>query len=143
MNPRVIVDTNILFAALVSSRSRIREVLFTKNKLFGEDALAFVCPRFLFVELFKHKERIVAATELSEEDLLDALNALLTRVPFVDEASIPLGTWLQARQLCHGVDEKDTPFVALAIHLNARLWTDDMELRDGLRAKNFNLFFEP
>ena len=137
MNPPVIVDTNILFAALVSSRSRLREILFTENEL------DFSCPRFLFVELFKHKERILAATELSEDDLLDALNALLARVHFVDEAIIPLGTWLEARRLCHGIDEKDTPFVALTIHLNARLWTDDAELKAGLRARNFNLFFEP
>ena len=137
MKAPVIVDTNILFAALVSSRSRIREILFTEKEL------DFSCPRFLFVELFKHKERILAATELSEDDLLDALNALLARVHFVDEATIPLGTWLEARRLCHGIDEKDTPFIALTIHLNARLWTEDAELKAGLRAKNFNLFFEP
>ena len=137
MNLPVIVDTNILFAALVSSRSLIREILFTENKL------NFSCPRFLFVELFKHKERILAATELSEDELLDALNALLSRVHFVDEATIPLGTWLEARRLCHGIDEKDTPFIALTIHLNARLWTEDAELKSGLRGKDFNLFFEP
>jgi len=137
MNPAVIVDTNILFATLVSSRSRIREILFTGP------GLNFTCPRFLFVELFKHKERIQAATELSEDELLDALNALLARVHFVDEATIPLGTWLEARRLCSGVDEKDTPFIALTIHQNGRLWTEDDELKSGLRAKNFDLFFEP
>ena len=137
MNPSVIVDTNILFAALVSSRSRLREILFTANEL------SFSCPRFLFVELFKHKERILAATELSEDELLDALNVLLSRVHFVEEATIPLGTWLEARRLCHDIDEKDTPFVALTLHLNARLWTDDAELKSGLRGKDFNLFFEP
>lgn len=115
MHPSVVVDTNILFAALVGSRFRIREFLFT------EKARNFSCPRFLFVELFKHKERIVAATELSEEELLDALNALRARVHFVDEATIPIGTWLEARRLGHGIDEKDAPFVALTIHLSARL----------------------
>jgi predicted nucleic acid-binding protein len=137
MNPAVVVDTNILFAALVGSRSRIRELLFT------EKGLNFSCPRFLFVELFKHKERIVAATQLSEDELLDALNALLARVHFVDEATIPIGTWLEARRLCHGIDEKDAPFIALTIHLNARLWTEDTELKNGLRAKDFRLFFDP
>ena len=137
MNSSVVVDTNILFAALVGSRSRIREFLFT------EKGLSFSCPRFLFVELFKHKERILTATDLSEEDLLDALNALLARVHFVDESTIPIGIWLEARRLCHDIDEKDTPFIALTIHLNGRLWTDDSELKTGLRAKGFGLFFEP
>ena len=68
MNPPVIVDTNIFFAALVSRRSRLRE------SLLMEAGVDFCSPRFLFTELFKHKERIMAATELNEEDLLDALN---------------------------------------------------------------------
>jgi len=41
------------------------------------------------------------------------------------------------------VDLKDTPFVALALHLDARLWTDDEELKAGLRARGFDQFFEP
>ena len=45
------------------------------------------------VELFKHKERIAAATELPEDDLLDCLNALLARITFVEEGAIPIGTW--------------------------------------------------
>ncbi len=134
MNPPVIVDTNILFSALVSRRSRIREVLLV------EGGLSFCCPRFIFSELFKHKERIVAATDLSEDELLDALNALFAHLQFVDESTILVGDWLEARRLCSGIDEKDTPFV---IHLNARLWTEDNELKNGLRAKGFNLFFEP
>ena len=50
---------------------------------------------------------------------------------------------MQARRLCEGVDLKDTPFVALALHLDARLWTDDEELKVGLRARGFDQFFEP
>ena len=41
------------------------------------------------------------------------------------------------------MDLKDTPFVALALHLDAHLWTDDKELKTGLRAKGFDRFFEP
>ena len=136
MNPPIVVDTNVLFSALISQHSRVREILLM------EAGLSFCCPRFIFSELFKHKERIVAATDLSEEELLDALNALFARIRFVDESAIPLGTWLEARRLCSGVDEKDTPFVALTIHLNAQLWTEDDELKKGLRAKGFGLFFK-
>jgi predicted nucleic acid-binding protein len=137
MNPPVVVDTNILFAALVSRRSPLRETLLM------EAGVRFCSPRFIFTELFKHKERILAATDLSEEELLEAVTALFSRLAFEDEGAIPLGDWIQARQLCSGVDEKDTPFVALTIHLNARLWTEDEELKRGLRAKGFNHFFEP
>ena len=60
-----------------------------------------------------------------------------------EHTPIPLGDWIQARRLCSDVDEKDTPFIALTIHLNARLWTEDAELKRGLRAKGFDHFFEP
>ena len=136
MNPPVIVDTNIFFAALVSRHSRLRE------NLLAEPASRFFCPRFLFIELFKHKERIIAATELAEEDLLDALNAIFARIHFIDESAIPIGTWLEARRLCRDIDEKDTPFVALSLHLNGQVWTDDEELKRGLRAKGFIKFYE-
>lgn len=83
------------------------------------------------------------ATKLPEENVLEALNELIESLQLIEAASIPLGVWMQARRLCNGVDLKDTPFVALALHLNARLWTDDEKLKAGLRAKGFDLFFEP
>ena len=108
-----------------------------------ESKVSFCCPRFVFAELFKHKERILAATNLSEAELIDALNSLFAHIEFIDESAIPIGDWLEARRLCSGIDEKDAPFVALAIYLNAHLWTGDGELKDGLRTKNFSRFFEP
>jgi predicted nucleic acid-binding protein len=137
MNPPVVVDTNILFAALVGRRSPLREALLM------EAGVRLYSPRFIFTELFKHKDRLLAATELSEDELLEAVSALFSRLSFEDEGAIPLGDWIQARRLCSDVDEKDTPFVALTIHLNARLWTEDAELKRGLRAKGFDHFFEP
>jgi len=82
------------------------------------------------------------ATELSEDELLEALNSLFAHIQFLDESAIPIGDWFEARRLCLGTDEKDTPFVALAIHLNAPLWTEDRELKEGLRTKGFSSFFE-
>ena len=95
------------------------------------------------MELFKHRDRLLAATRLPEDKLLEALNELLESLQLVEAASIPVGIWMQARRLCDGVDLKDTPFVALTLHLDARLWTDDEELKTGLRAKGFDQFFEP
>jgi predicted nucleic acid-binding protein len=71
------------------------------------------------------------------------MNALFARIRFVDESSISIGEWMEARRLCSGIDEKDAPFIALAIHLNARLWMEDDELKKGLGNKGFGLFFEP
>lgn len=35
-----------------------------------------------------------------------------------------------------GIDEKDTPFVALTIDLEGSLWTGDKKLINGLRSKS-------
>jgi len=55
MSPFIVVDTSVLFAALVSGRSRLREAFF------ADVVSPFCAPRFLFVELFKHKDRLLAA----------------------------------------------------------------------------------
>ena len=49
---------------------------------------------------------------------------------------------MEAYRLCRGIDEKDTPYVALTLHLDGRLWTEDAELKSGLKARGFNRWFE-
>jgi len=93
--------------------------------------------------LFKHKTRLARATGLTDEELLDALHALVNRLEFVNEANISLGMWMEAHRLCRDVDEQDTPYVALTLHLDGRLWTEDAQLKQALRAKGFHNFFEP
>jgi predicted nucleic acid-binding protein len=138
VNPdAVVVDTNILFSLLLRGETTLRKRFLTGS------APSFHCPRFVFVELFQHKERIVRATELSEYHLLECLSEFLARVHFVEEGGIPIGTWIEARRLCRDVDLKDAPFIALTLHLDGRLWTGDEQLKAGLRARGFDRFFEP
>jgi predicted nucleic acid-binding protein len=132
---RIVIDANILFAALLPRESRLREGILTDRRH------TFFAPRFVFIEIFKHKDRIVAATELEAEDLLGCLNALLARITFVEEGAIPIGTWMEGRRLCAGVDAKDAPFVTLALHVDGMLWTLDAELEAGLRRQGFERFF--
>jgi len=95
------------------------------------------------VELFKHKERLERASGLAETDLLAGLHTLLSQLEFVNEANIPVGTWVEAYRLCRGTDENETPYVALTLHMDGRFWTEDNELKVSLRARAFDRFFEP
>jgi len=133
----VVVDTNLAFKALASGGGDLR------NRMDPTLRLQLHSPLFLFIELFKHKERLLHASRLSEEELLEALQVLLDRIQFATESNIPLGTWMEAHRLCRDVDDKDTAFVALTLHLDGQLWTEDEELKTGLRAKGFNRFFTP
>jgi len=70
-------------------------------------ALPLFAPRFLFVELFKHKERLMDASRVTEAEILQALYTLVSRIEFINEADIPLDKWMEAHRLCREVDEKD------------------------------------
>lgn len=138
MNPAcVVVDANLAFKALAAGRGDLRD------RLAPTGEVSFFSPRFLFVELFKHKERLVHAARVSEEELLEALHTLVSRMEFVPESSISVGTWMEAHRLCRDVDPKDTPYVALALHLDGCLWTEDEKLKTGLKARGFDRFFVP
>ena len=132
----IIVDTNILFAAMRSANSRIREVLERPD-------LKFYAPNFLVVEIFKHKEKILNKSKASEAEIYEFLNQLLRKVQFINEEHLSLANIIQAYKLCKDVDEKDSLFVALTFELDGELWTRDEALKIGLIKKGFVSFFEP
>ncbi|MBI2926632.1 MAG: nucleotide-binding protein, PIN domain-containing protein [Verrucomicrobia bacterium] len=133
----VVVDANIAFKALAAGRGDLRD------RLGPATSVTFYAPPFLFVELFKQKERLAAAATVSEEEMLEALHVLVSRLEFVNEANVPIGAWMEAHRLCRETDEKDSPYVAPTLHLDGRLWTEDAALKAGLRARGFDRFFGP
>ena len=137
MTTAVVIDANRIFSALIASNGSLRRILRDATEF------TFHCPKYVLVELFKHKERISAASGLSEAELLGLLHELLERIRFFDEDAIGIGRWTEAWRLCRDVDENDTAYVALALELNAELWTSDRELETGLRKKGFTRFFVP
>jgi len=134
---RVVVDANIAFRALAQGRGDLRA------RLELPDDQVFFAPFFVLVELYKHKERIQRQSALAEDAVLTALHELCECLTFIREAEIAIGTWVEAGRLINDVDPKDTPYVALTLHLGAKLWTHDSELKQGLRAKGFDEFWEP
>ena len=133
---RVVVDTNVAFSALAAGCGNLA------IRLLSPSETVFFAPRFLFVELFKHRDRLLAATRFPEDKLFEALNELLESLQLVEAASIPVGIWMQAPPPLRDGLERHT-VLRPALHLDARLSTDDEELKTGLRAKGFDQFFEP
>ena len=132
----IVVDSNIIFSALLSKNSFFLETLL-------KEEYRFVSPNFLFTEIFKHKEKILKHSKLTEPELLELLNNLFSTVQFIPYNFISVQSLQKAIELCTGVDMKDAIFVALSIELNAALWTGDKTLKDGIAAKGFNQFFSP
>jgi predicted nucleic acid-binding protein len=131
---KVVIDTNSLFSSLLLHNERRRAVLFSK-------AYQFYCPNYLFVELFKHKEKILRYTKATEAEVYEYLAHILEHIRFVNPALISPVHKETAYTLCADVDEHDTVFVALTLELEALLWTGDKTLREGLQQKGFQKFF--
>lgn len=132
----IIVDTNIIFSVFVTGRSSFADTLLRSTYRF------FICELAL-VELFKHRDKIVEASRLSEEEIVRLYHILLRRISIYKEDLIAPENWRAAYHLCRDVDENDTPHVALTLELDGLLWTGDKMLREGLQRKGFERFFEP
>lgn len=81
----IVLDTNIIFSILLDRGSKIREKFFEKD-------VRYIAPNFVFVELFKHKEKLLKFSRLSEAELLELLHRILHRITFVDESTIATAT---------------------------------------------------
>ncbi len=77
----IIHDSNIIFKAFRGKNSTIRD------KLYNPD-INFYAPNFLVVEIFKHKERIVKASKIGEDEVYELLEKILQRINFVNEEFI-------------------------------------------------------
>jgi predicted nucleic acid-binding protein len=129
---KIVVDTNIVFSGILNSSSKIGRLLFTSRQQFQ-----FYSCSFLRYELLKHRKRLLKLTGLPEQELIELETLVTQNITFINEALIPETILLSAEQLLNDIDLNDTPFVALANHLKAKLWTGDKELSEGLKSKGF------
>jgi putative PIN family toxin of toxin-antitoxin system len=130
----VVVDTNVIITAIISGSPYVIEKL-------ADPRIEIVAPKFLIVELFKHSPRIQKTSSLTDEEILDILSGVVEFITLYDEADISIGSWAEAHRLVGKIDEKDAPFIALALELNARLWTNDRPLIRGLKRSGFLKFY--
>jgi predicted nucleic acid-binding protein len=129
---KIVIDTNIVFSSILNPGSRIGKIILTSKKYFQ-----FYSCDFLKAELLKHRSKLLKLTKLSSTQL-EELEFLPTKnVIFINESLLPEKTIAATEKILVDIDLNDTPFVALAKHLKAKLWTGDKELASGLRSKNF------
>lgn len=131
----IVVDTNIIFSALLKSNSNFTRLLLLSDYQF------FVCEQ-MFVEIFKYKEKIVKLSQLSEDDIIEVYKTLIKKLNLYKEDLISFSNCQLAYQLCQNIDINDVPHIALTLELNGLLWTGDKKLKQGLLNKNFTQFFE-
>ena len=98
-------------------------------------------PRFMTIEIFKHKEKIAKCSELNDDEILDTLYEIVKNIELFNEKLIANESWQKAYDLCKDIDLKDISYIALSIELDALLWTGDNRIKEALVKKGFkNLF---
>lgn len=132
---KVVVDTNVLFSFIISENENFKKFIYSKE-------FSFFSPNFVFVELFRYKEKILKYSKSNDNDLYELINWTINLINFVNEDFVSKESKKIAINLCKNIDEYDIPFVSLAIELDAYLWTLDKKLKSGLKKKGFNKFFD-
>jgi len=127
----LVVDINIVFSTLLNPYSIIGEILMNV-----QDDVVFFAPDLLKEELKRYSNKIMTYTKLSQENLAVIETLVLSSIHFVSEELISDKSWLKALELTRDIDEDDTPFIALGLELNAKLWTGDKVLSSGIAKKN-------
>lgn len=68
------------------------------------------------------------------------MNLIYSHINFIDENFLNETTVNIAFNLVKDIDVKDVLFIALALDLDAKIWTGDKKLINGLAIKGFNDF---
>jgi len=122
---KLVVDANILFAALINEGSTAELLISDKLQLFA--------PEFLFEEFSKYEELILKKTHRSNEDFNQFLELLKDQITIVPKKEI---TPFIDKAEKMSPDPKDTIYLALALALKSNVWSNDKKLKEGQNKVN-------
>lgn len=129
---KIIIDSNIVFSALLNTESRIGRIIINGGKNYR-----FIAPEFTRYEVLKYKAKIMNLAKLDELAFIEVFDLIFGNIHVVNHSLIPLSNYSKAEYLCSTIDLDDTVFVALTDFSKGKLWTGDMKLITGLKRKGY------
>ena len=129
---KIIIDTNILFSALLNTDSRIGQILINGKRYYN-----FYAPEYIREEIIEHKDKIKTIAKLSDDDFIELYELILRNITILNHTLIPTNIYKKAENLCETIDMDDTIFVAVAEFTRGKLWTGDKKLLNGLSEKGY------
>ncbi|NOZ77470.1 MAG: PIN domain-containing protein [Euryarchaeota archaeon] len=125
----LVVDANIIIAAMVRDSTVRRTILTSSHK--------FICPDFILEETRKHLKLISRKNSLSIKENEQFLTTLFKYVKTV-KLDVYRDKLPEAEETMRRIDLKDAPYLALALALGADgIWTED---RHFLRQEKVKVF---
>ena len=126
----VVLDTNILFSALIKDS--------TTRKLILEYEGMFLFPEYIFEEAEKHKDEILQKSEM-DADEFNKLLALILRKVIIVPSEVLEPYRQEAYELVKNIDVNDTLFIACALACHGSIiWSSDVRLKKQSRIKVIN-----
>lgn len=129
---KVVVDTNIVFSAILNSDGKIGDLLLNSGKYFD-----FYSADYLRYEIGNHYGRLSKISKQSIGKIAETEYFVTRMIKFISEEQIAESNWKSAFSLVKDVDLDDIAFVALSKHLRCKLWTGDGVLTRGLHKNGF------
>ncbi len=126
----VVIDSNKVISAVVSKGIVRKIVVFS--------GINFYVPKVVIEEIDRNREEICRRVGLKTEFFNYILEELiLPRLNIVEESSYA-NKISEAYAISKEFDEKDTPFIALALKLKTPIWTNDKSMIEhGIKSQAY------
>ncbi len=113
---RLVIDTNILIAALIK-KSVTREIIIHPN-------MEYLVSEFAFQEAEKYKQEILQKTGLTTEEFDTLFEQLKDKLALIPDEEIQFKD--KAQEIMRPSDIKDSIFIAIALSTeNDGIWSED------------------
>lgn len=132
---KFVVDTNLVFSAVLNTEGKIGDLLMNSQGVFE-----FHSCDTLRTELAEHKTKLIELSGMNEAQVDQSIYQITSQIIFTNEALIPFDCWLKSANLVRETDMNDIAFLALTELLGAKIWTGDKRLLKGLLKKGFHDF---
>ena len=113
---KLVIDANIIISAIIKDS--------VTRKIITDSKIEFYSPGKVIEEVLKHSGLIAKKAGLTNEEVLSFFKILMDNIRVVPENEYR-DNISEAFSIARNFDEKDTPFIALALKLNIPIWTND------------------
>ncbi len=132
---KLIVDSNIVFSALLNPSSNIGDIILNSQEHF----IFYGC-EYLRMEIAEHQDKIIELSGYTDLEFEEIKYLVFKKIEFFSESTVPFEFWKKAAELVRDIDANDTVFVALGLFFEQKIWTGDKKLMEGLIKKGYQGF---
>lgn len=98
---KIVVDTNIVFSAILNTESNIGDLLMNSDEVF-----TFYSAQHLRKEIENHKDILLKVSKLNEQQIEESKYQIFNKIHFLTEEQIPFKIWHQSASSSLGASHR-------------------------------------